>query len=40
MGGKSANTVPFLVKAGYQEVYNLKEGNLGWIRAGFDLTRE
>jgi rhodanese-related sulfurtransferase len=40
MGGKSANTVPFLTKAGYQEVYNLKEGNLGWIRAGFDLIRE
>jgi rhodanese-related sulfurtransferase len=40
MGGKSANTVPFLVKAGYQEVYNLEEGNIGWIRAGFDLIRE
>ena len=40
IGNRSANTVPFLAKAGYQEVYNLKEGNLGWIRAGFDLIRE
>ena len=40
IGNRSANTVPFLDKAGYQEVYNLKEGNLGWIRAGFDLIRE
>ena len=40
IGNRSANTVPFLSKAGYQEVYNLKEGNLGWIRAGFDLIRE
>jgi rhodanese-related sulfurtransferase len=39
-GAKSANTVPFLTKAGYQEVYNLKEGNVGWIRAGFDLIKE
>lgn len=37
IGNRSANTVPFLDKAGYQEVYNLKEGNIGWIRAGFNL---
>ena len=40
IGNRSANTAPFLAKAGYQEVYNLKEGNIGWIRAGFDLIKE
>jgi len=39
-GSKSAITLPFLVNAGYSTVYNLKDGNLGWLRAGFTLTQE
>ena len=39
-GNRSAITLPFLVNAGYSTVYNLKDGNLGWLRAGFTLTQE
>ena len=39
-GSKSAITLPFLVNAGYSTVYNLKDGNLGWLRAGFTLIQE
>ena len=39
-GNRSAITLPFLVNAGYSTVYNLKDGNLGWLRAGFTLIRE
>jgi len=39
-GSRSAITLPFLVKAGYSPVYNLKNGNLGWLRAGFTLIQE
>lgn len=39
-GNKSYNTVPYLIKAGYQNVYNLKGGKLDWIRAGYDLTKD
>ena len=39
-GSRSAITLPFLVKAGYSTVYNLKDGNLGWLRAGFTLIQE
>ena len=38
-GNRSAITLPFLVNAGYSTVYNLKDGNLGWIRAGFKLEK-
>ena len=39
-GNRSAITLPFLVNAGYSTVYNLKDGNLGWLRAGFTLVKE
>jgi rhodanese-related sulfurtransferase len=39
-GSRSAITLPYLVKAGYSTVYNLKDGNLAWLRAGFTLTQE
>ena len=39
-GSRSAITLPFLIKAGYSIVYNLKDGNLGWLRAGFTLIQE
>ena len=39
IGNKSAIAVPFLVKAGYSKVYSLKDGNIGWIRAGFKLEK-
>ena len=39
-GNRSAITLPSLVNAGYSPVYNLKDGNLGWLRAGFTLTQE
>ena len=39
-GSRSAITLPFLVNAGYSTVYNLKDGNLGWLRARFTLTQE
>lgn len=40
IGAKSANAVPLVAKAGYSKVYSLKDGNIGWLRAGFDLIRE
>ena len=40
IGAKSANAVPLVAKAGYLKVYSLKDGNIGWIRAGFDLVKE
>ena len=39
IGNKSAIAVPFLVKTGYSKVYSLKDGNIGWIRAGFKLEK-
>ena len=39
-GNRSAITLPFLVNAGYSTVYNLKGGNLDWLRAGFTLIQE
>jgi rhodanese-related sulfurtransferase len=39
-GNRSAITLPSLVNAGYSTVYNLRDGNLGWLRAGFTLTQE
>jgi rhodanese-related sulfurtransferase len=39
-GNKSAITLPYLVNTGYSTVYNLKDGNLGWLRAGFTLVKD
>jgi rhodanese-related sulfurtransferase len=38
-GNKSARAVPLVAKAGYLRVYNLKDGNIGWLRAGFNLEK-
>jgi len=39
IGNKSARAVPLVAKAGYLRVYNLKDGDIGWIRAGFNLEK-
>jgi len=39
IGNKSARAVPLVAKAGYLRVYNLEDGNIGWIRAGFNLEK-
>jgi rhodanese-related sulfurtransferase len=37
-GSKSNTTIPYLTTAGYQTVYNLEGGRLGWLRAGYKLS--
>jgi rhodanese-related sulfurtransferase len=39
-GNKSYNTVPYLINAGYRNVYNLAGGKLDWLRAGQKLIKE
>jgi rhodanese-related sulfurtransferase len=37
-GTKSNNIVPQLISAGYQTVYKLEGGRLGWLRAGYKIS--
>jgi len=37
-GSKSYQVVKVLVGAGFENVYNLDDGKIGWIRAGFQMV--
>jgi|GEM_PF-361870 len=39
IGNKSARAVPLVARDGYLKVYSLTDGNIGWLRAGFNLEK-
>ena len=40
VGGRSMQGAQFLLESGYQEVYNLSDGTMGWIKKGLPVERD
>ena len=38
-GGRSLRTVHFLISQGYENIANMKQGILGWMREGFPARK-
>ena len=38
-GNRSGNAAMILKQAGYDDVYDLKGGTMGWMRSGFPVVR-
>jgi rhodanese-related sulfurtransferase len=39
-GGRSAMAADFMVSLGYENLYNLSDGTIGWILAGLPIERD
>ena len=40
VGSRSMQGSQFLIQSGYQEVYNLSDGTMGWIQKGLPVERD
>ena len=39
VGSRSGMVVDFLAKKGYKQIYNMKDGIVGWYRSGYPIER-